>query len=318
MSFDTFKKNRTTELANIQKKLAEMSKSKFQKDERFWNPTLDKAGNGSALIRFLPAAEGEDVPWVQYCDHNFEIDGSYFVEKCLDSKGRDCPICKWLKPYWKQAEDGDTEAKEITGTRKKKKHYIANIMVLKDKENPENEGKVFLYKFGVKIYEKIMAQLNPKDEDDAPIAIYDFWDGADFKLDIKKVQKFNNYDDSAFKAPSPLLKGDDKKLKEVYDKLYLLNEFVDDKLFKSFDDLKAKYLDFIGTSNTGKAKSADELFQKSDVKSTAKKNSARLSKPVVKDDEPDFSETEATQEELDGLDGVVDDELSAYEELANM
>jgi len=280
VSFATYKKNRT-DLTQINKKVDEIQESKSNsfKDSRFWGATVDKDLNGSARLRFCPAPEGEDLPWVQYHEHRFEVDGSWYVELCPTTLGRDCPVCKFNGILWK------TEIKEnkaIVSSRKRKLVYIANLVVLKDKEVPENEGKVFLYKFGQKIFEKIKMALKPKDEDDPAVNVFDFWEGADFNLEIKKVADFRNYDDSKFRVPSPLFQGDDDLLEKVYHQLHKLQPFVEEKKFKSYEELEKKFNDVVGGVKGKIQKKADELFQDSE-------------KPAVK--EPEENKTRKPQTE---------------------
>jgi hypothetical protein len=288
MSFATYKKSRT-DLTNLNKKVDEISEGnrKSYKDSRFWRPTVDKAGSGTGRIRFLPAAEGEELPWVQYHEHNFDIDGNYFIELCPTTLGRECPVCKANGVLWK------TEVKEnqdIVKTRKRKLVYVSNILVLKDKEAPENEGKVFLYQFGQKIFEKIKAALKPKDEDDPAINVFDFWEGADFGLEIKKVAGYRNYDDSKFRTASPLFKGDESEMEKVYKQLYKLQPFIAEEKFKSYEDLEKKFNDTVSGVKGRIQKKADELF---DTKPAAEAPPAKTRKPKSEGDEAPWKETAA-------------------------
>jgi len=257
MSFSNYKKTRL-DLTNLNKKVDEIAtQTAFFKDSRFWRATLNKEGSGSARIRFLPAAEGEDLPWVQYHEHNFSIDGNYFKELCPTTLGRECPVCKANSILWK------TEIKEnqaIVSLRKRKWIFISNILVLKDKENPDNEGKVFLLQYGQKIHEKILAALKSTDEEEPSVNVFDFWEGADFSLDIKKVKNFNNYDDSKFRAPSALLGGVEKELELIYNQLYPLLPFKDEKKFKPYDELEKKFNEVVSGVKGKIQKKADELF----------------------------------------------------------
>lgn len=285
MSFAAYKKNRT-DLSALTKKVEDIesgSKSKF-KDDRFWTPTVDKAGNGSAVIRFLCAPEGEDLPWVQYHEHNFDINGTYIIELCPTTLGRECPICKANSALWK------TEIKEnqdIARSRKRKLIYVSNIYILKDKENPENEGKTFLFKYGQKIFEKIKNQLKPKDEEDAPVNVFDLYDGADFRLEIKNVAGFRNYDDSTFRNPAPLLKGDDQKLEAIYNALHKLQPFVAAEKFKTFEALETKFQEAASGAKAKVQKKADELFGEDTPKSsTPKERRERKAKEEKEDTAP--------------------------------
>ncbi len=292
MSFLDYKKNRM-DISILNKKvdeLAEASKSKYAKDDRFWKPTVDKVGNGSATIRYLPPAEGEDLPWIQYYEHNFDFDGNFFIEMCPTTLGRECPVCKANSILWK-TEDEDNQ--NIVRDRKRKLVYISNIIVLKDKEATENEGKVFLFRYGLKLYEKIKGKLKPKDEEDQPVVVFDLLEGADFRLEICNVKSGNrsyrNYDESKFRTPSPLFKGDDVALEQVYNALYKLQPFVEDKKFKPYDDLQKRLTEVLEGPQNKVQKKADELFGDTPEKEeTAKDKKSR--KPKTETSETPWEE----------------------------
>ena len=209
-------------------------------DDRFWKPVMDKSGVGSAVIRFLPAAEGCELPWAQVWSHAFQGTGGWLIDNCLTTLGQQCPVCEKNRVLWNSGSDRD---KEEARKQKRKLSYYANIYVVRDPANPDNEGKVFLYKFGKKIYDKILAAMQPEFEDESPINPFDFWTGANFKLKLVKKDGYWNYDKSEFAAPSALLDGDDDELERIYKSLNNLNDFTDPKEFKSYDDLK-KRLDY--------------------------------------------------------------------------
>ena len=209
MSFDALKNNRQ---AAIDKLLSEAEKTKGDKanyaDDRFWKPTLDKSGNGYAVIRFLPPADGEDVPWVQYWDHGFKgPSGRWYIEKSLTSIGQSDPVSEMNSQLWNSGRDED---KDLARSRKRRLHYVSNILVVSDPAAPENDGKVFLFKYGKKIYEKIMDVMQPEFEDEKPVNPFDFWGGANFKLKIRQVEGYRNYDKSSFDEPSVLLDDEDE------------------------------------------------------------------------------------------------------------
>jgi hypothetical protein len=209
-------------------------------DDRFWKPVMDKSGVGSAVIRFLPAPEGCELPWAQVWSHAFQGTGGWLIDNCLTTLGQQCPVCEKNRVLWNSGSDRD---KEEARKQKRKLSYYANIYVVRDPANPDNEGKVFLYKFGKKIYDKILAAMQPEFEDESPINPFDFWTGANFKLKLVKKDGYWNYDKSEFAAPSPLLDGDDDELESIYKSLSNLNDFTDPKEFKSYEDLK-KRLDY--------------------------------------------------------------------------
>jgi hypothetical protein len=207
-------------------------------DDRLWKPTRDKAGNGYAVIRFLPANEGEDLPWVRYWDHGFKgPNGLWYIENSLTSIGQQDPVSEHNSVLWNSGRDED---KAIARERKRRLHYVSNVLIVSDPSNPENEGKVKLYKFGKKIFDKIMEAMQPAFDDESPINPYDFWEGADFKIKIRKVEGWVNYDKSEFATPSALYDGDEQRLEEVYNQLHNLQDFLDPKNYKSYDELKAK------------------------------------------------------------------------------
>ena len=205
-------------------------------DDRFWKPTVDKAGNGYAVIRFLPASTGEDVPFVRVFSHGFQGPGGWYIENSLTTINQKDPVGEMNQMLW---NTGGDEGKEQARKQKRKLEFISNIYVVKDPSNPANEGKVFLYKFGKKIWDKINLQMNPEFEDESPVNPFDFWQGADFKLKIRKVAGYRNYDSSEFDSAAPLL-DDDSQLEAVWNKQYALQEFVDPKNFKTYDELNAK------------------------------------------------------------------------------
>lgn len=234
------------------------SEKKSYVDERYWQPEVDKSGNGFAVIRFLPAGEGEDLPWVRYWDHGFKgPTGQWYIENSLTTIGQNDPVSEMNSVLWNSGNDDD---KKIVRERKRRLHYVSNIMVVSDPANPSNEGKIFLYKFGKKIFDKIMDVMQPAFQDEQPVNPFDFWEGANFKLKIRKVEGYRNYDKSEFDSPSKL--ADDEKLESIYNSLYSLREIVDPKNFKSYEELKAKLNRVLGEEGavltTAEAVSLDE------------------------------------------------------------
>ena len=242
MSFANLKSSRGSSIDKLVKAAEAVSTPKAESnsydDDRFWKPTRDKAGNGFAVIRFLPAQEGEDLPWVRYWDHGFKgPTGLWYIENSLTSIGQQDPVSEMNSVLWNSGRDED---KAIARERKRRLHYVSNVLVISDPSNPENEGKVFLYKFGKKIFDKVMDVMQPQFADEEPVNPYDFWEGADFKVKIRKVEGWINYDKSEFSAPSALHGGDDERIEEVYNKLYSLQDFMKPENYKSYDELKLK------------------------------------------------------------------------------
>ena len=218
-------------------------------DERLWKPELDKTGNGYAVIRFLPAVKGEDLPWAKVWNHAFQgPTGQWYIENSLTTINQKDPVSEMNSAYWNSGVESD---KEIARKQKRKLQYFANIYVVSDTKHPEHEGKVFLFRFGKKIFDKITEAMQPAFEDETPVNPFDFWQGANFKLKIRKVDGYWNYDKSEFDSPSPLF-DDDEKLEEVWKKQYDLKEFTDTTNFKSYDELKTR-LDTVlaGTTTVG-------------------------------------------------------------------
>lgn len=240
MSFKDLKKKNMT--AHLEQELEKINKgSESYKDDRFWKPELDQAKNGYAVIRFLPPVEGEDIPWVRVFNHGFQGPGGWFIENCPTTVGLKCPICEANGLLWNSGSEKD---KEIARKRKRKLSYISNILVLSDPKNPDNQMKVFLFKYGKKIFDKIMEKLQPEDsqfEKSDPINVFDFWKGANFKLRVRDVAGYVNYDKSEFESPSELFEGKDAFLEELWNKQYALKEFIAPDQFKSYDELKRKF-----------------------------------------------------------------------------
>jgi len=221
--------------ANLGSENKEQNKSKYQ-DDRFWKPELDKTGNGYAVIRFLPAVEGEDLPWQRVWSHAFQDVGGWYIENSLTTLGQKDPVSEENTRLWNTGLDSD---KEIARKRKRKLSYYANVLIQSDPKHPENEGKVFLFKFGKKIFDKITEAMQPAFEDEKPVNPFDFWKGANFKLKIRKVDGYWNYDKSEFEAVSPVAE-DDEKIKAIWKQQHALKPFLDPSNFKTYDELKEK------------------------------------------------------------------------------
>ena len=238
MSFSDLKKQ--SRLGSLTSKLvAEVEKISTKgngADERLWKPSLDKSGNGYAVIRFLPAPEGEEIPWAKVYSHAFQGPGGWYIENSLTTTGGKDPVSEYNRDLWNSGNEAD---KDTVRKQKRKLSYYSNIYVVKDSTNPENEGGVFLFKYGKKIFDKIQAAMQPEFEDETPINPFDFWQGADFKLKIRKVDGYWNYDKSEFDSAAPLLK-DDEALEALWKKQYSLEEFTKPSNFKSFEDLERR------------------------------------------------------------------------------
>lgn len=242
MSFANLKKQSSlgSLTAKLVKEVDKMNNAGGSEDERFWKLECDKAQNGYAVIRFLPAPDGEDLPFAKIYSHAFQGPGGWYIENNLSTIGQKDPVGELNSQLWNNGTDA---GKEIARKQKRKLTYISNIYVVKDPANPQNEGKVFLFKYGKKIFDKIMEAMQPEYEDDTPIEGFDFWKGANFKLKAKNVAGYRNYDSSEFAAVGPLL-SDDDAMEAVWSKEYSLAELVAPDKFKSYDELK-KRLDYV-------------------------------------------------------------------------
>ena len=232
-------------------------------DERLWKLEVDKAGNGYAVIRFLPAPDGEELPWAKVWSHAFQGPGGWYIENSLTTLGQKDPVSEYNRLLWNSGNDAD---KDLARKQKRKLSYISNIYVVKDPTNPQNEGKVFLYKFGKKIFDKITAAMQPEFEDEEAIDPFDFWQGANFKLKAKNVAGYRNYDSSEFAGVSPLL-DDDDALEALWKKQYPLVEFTAADQFKAYDILQQR-LDSV--LNAKKTRIAPEVADEEEEIVTAK------------------------------------------------
>jgi len=273
------------------KKVEKLNEKGSGGDDRLWKPSVDKAGNGYAVIRFLPAHTNCELPWNQVWSHAFQGPGGWYIENSLTTVGKDDPVGELNRSLWNSGNESD---KEIARKQKRKLSYYANVYVVKDASNPDNEGKVFLYKFGKKIFDKITASMQPEFEDEEPINPFDFWKGANFKLKIKQVAGYWNYDSSEFGRVEPLLE-DDTELEVIYNQVVDLSEFTSDDKFKTYDALK-KRLDAV----------------------LGRKQQLRAPDPEVVEEETleDLSEGRAAVASTEETDEDADDALSYFQKLA--
>ena len=307
MSFSNLKKQ--SSLGNLTAKLVkevEKLNTNSNSDDRLWKPELDKSGNGYAVIRFLPAPDGEELPWAKMYSHAFQGPGGWYIENSLTTTGGKDPVSEYNRELW---NTGTETNKEIVRKQKRKLSYYSNIYVVKDSANPANEGQVFLYKFGKKIFDKIMEAMQPEFEDEEPINPFDFWQGANFKLKIKKVAGYWNYDSSEFDRPSALL-DDDDAMEAIWKKEYSLAELVAPDQFKSYDDLK-KRLDYVlGTKGTPKFQDQETVEEEEQFR---RENRGEVEQSFT----PSFkSEPEPSLETTSSSSDDEDDALSYFQKLA--
>tara|TARA_A100001011_G_scaffold381989_1_gene451161 strand:+ start:18 stop:902 length:885 start_codon:yes stop_codon:yes gene_type:complete len=263
MSFETLKRSRGSNINKIIKaaEATNTGETKSYVDERMWKPTVDKAGNGYAVIRFLPGKD-DNLPFVRYWDHGFKgPTGQWYIENSLTSVGQPDPVGELNSRLWNSGIESD---KDKARSQKRRLHYVTNIYVVNDPSAPQNEGKVFLYKFGKKIFDKIYDLMNPAFADETPIDPFDFWEGADFKLKIRNVEGYRNYDKSEFSSASQFLSADEVKLEEAYNNMHDLTEFTNPKNYKSYDELKTKLMRVLGEEATAGAYTVREEIKMND------------------------------------------------------
>ena len=286
-SFANLKRNRSSldKLTKAIESTTQTAEAGSREDTRFWQPEVDKAGNGMAVIRFLPApaADGDDaLPWVRTFSHGFQGPGGWFIDNCLTTLNEKCPVCDHNNTLWNSGIEAN---KDIARKQKRRLSYVANIMVVSDPSNSSNEGQIKLFKFGKKIFDKITEAMNPEFADETPINPFDMWEGANFKLKIRNVEGYRNYDKSEFADKSALLDGDDEKLEALWKKEFSLKEFTDPSNFKSYEVLKAKLdkvLGFDGGSSV-KTKAEDAVFKKFDDEDVSV-----IDKKIVEHDDEDL------------------------------
>jgi len=301
MSFSNLKKqsNLGSLTAKLVQQVEKMNKTSGSGDDRLWKPEVDKAGNGYAVIRFLPAPDGEDLPWAKLYTHAFQGTGGWFIENSLTTLGQKDPVSEHNSQLWNSGIESD---KEIARKQKRKLSYYANIYVVKDSANPHNEGQVFLYKFGKKIFDKITAAMQPEFEDEDPINPFDFWVGANFKLKIKKVAGYWNYDSSEFDRQSALL-DDDDAMEAIWKKEYSLAELVAPDQFKSYDELK-KRLDYVLGNAPSRSRVNEDLEDESEGRGSFTPDFKSSTPPASSDggfNDPDITPSNTSEDEDDAL-----------------
>ena len=309
MSFENLKKQ--SKLGSLTEKLVKevekMNTGSGGADERFWKPEMDKTGVGSAIIRFLPAPEGEELPWVKMYSHAFQGNGGWYIENSLTTIGQKDPVSEYNRELWNSGSEKD---KETVRKQKRKLSYYSNIYVVKDPAHPENEGKVFLFKFGKKIFDKILNAMQPEFEDEEPINPFDFWGGANFRLKIRKVEGYWNYDKSEFDSSSALL-DDDDALEALWKKEYSLSAIVAPDQFKSYEDLEKRLKYVLGQKSARAAVQEQEDNYESYTQTPSKEESviAELEESFARSKSPSLPKIETPDEDED-------DALSYFQRLA--
>ena len=306
MDFNALKKNRSSSLNKLNSQLEKITQKSYSdpNEGKVWKPTKDKAGNGFAIIRFLPAAQGEEMPFVRIWDHGFQgPTGLWYIENSLTTINQDDPVSEYNSKLWNTGIDTD---KELARKQKRRLKYMANILVVKDSGNPDNDGKVFMYQFGKKIFDKLNDLMNPTFEDEAPVNPFDFWEGANFRLKIRQFEGYPNYDKSEFDGASAIA-DEDSAIEGIWNQQHKLQELVDPKNFKSYAELKAKLyrvlaLDEEASAPTSATDDDDDL----DLSSFGNKSAPE---PTLKEAMPQSSPSAPSMDD--------DDDLSIFKELAN-
>ena len=253
-NFAELKRKSQSNFDFLQKELQKSTNANSSGDERLWKPALDASGNGYAVIRFLPAPEGESLPWAKLYNHAFQGPGGWLIDNCPTTKGEQCPVCAANNKLWNSGVESD---KEIARQRKRKLSYYSNIYVIKDSANPENEGKVFLYKYGKKIHDKVLAAMQPEFDDETPVNPFDLWEGANFKLKIRTIGGYWNYDASEFAAPSAL-SADDDEMEQLWKQAYSLEAFTTADQFKAYDEIESRMNTVLGVARPVQQAQYDE------------------------------------------------------------
>lgn len=287
MSFANLKRNSASNFEKLNQELSKLNQKDNTGDDRLWKLAVDKAGNGFAVIRFLPPKDGE-TPFIRIWNHSFKgPSGLWYIENSLSTFGEPDPVGEQNSVLWNTGLDSD---KAIARERKRKLKFYSNIYVVKDPANPENEGKVFLYSYGKKIFDKLNDVMNPVEDPldpKEPINPFDLWEGANFKLKQRKVEDWPNYEKSEFEKPAPL-SDDDSELEEIYNQVYSLNDLLDRKNFKTYDELKAKFEKVISGNSTSSKKQYAEADERKEAP-VLKEKSAPIQSVVDDDDDDDLS-----------------------------
>ena len=285
-----------------------MNNSSSGSDDRLWKPEVDKAGNGYAVIRFLPAPNGEELPWAKMYSHAFQGPGGWYIENSLTTLGQKDPLGEYNRELWNSGNESD---KDTVRKQKRKLSYYSNIYVVQDKANPENEGRVFLYKYGKKIFDKIMEAMQPEFEDETPINPFDFWQGANFKLKIKKVAGYWNYDSSEFDRTSQLFEDDDA-MEAVWEKQHSLEQIIAADQFKTYDQLEARLKLVLGQKKS--VPSFDESYE--DESEGRGSFTPDFASKVTNDPIAGKVDTGVSYEPVESKDSDEDDALSYFQKLA--
>jgi hypothetical protein len=298
-SFANLKRG-SSNLEILAQKIQEQTSQQADNDEsNYWRPEVDKVGNGYAVIRFLPspAVDGDDgLPWAKIYTHGFQGPGGWYIENSLTSFNEKDPVSEYNSELWNSGIEAN---KEVARKQKRRLTYVSNVYIVEDPKHPENNGKVFLYRYGKKIFDKLNDLMNPQFEDETPVNPFDFWEGANFRLKIREVEGYPNYDKSEFDSPSALFDGTEEKLEEIYKQLHSLKALHDTKNFKSYEELEARLHKALGITGSPRHQNStandmidDELDMRKLAKATnapSQKSAPQATAPVADDDSDDLA-----------------------------
>lgn len=290
-SFAQLKNNRQTQLEKLASEINKQGTYESKEDNRFWKPETDKAGNGYAVIRFLPAPPMEDTPFVRIWDHGFQGPGGWYIEKSLTTLGQKDPVSEYNSQLW---NSGVEENKEVVRKQKRRLHYISNIYVVKDPANPQNEGKVFLFQYGKKIFDKLNDVMTPQFQDEEPVNPFDFWEGSNFKLKIRQVEGYRNYDKSEFDSKSALL-SDDEELEKIWKQEHSLKAFLEPSNFKTYDELKSRLHRVLGWNH-------NQFEERTKISESAENTTLQQDAPTFKSKQAKSPDEVSWDDEDEGLD----------------
>ena len=307
INFDQLKNNRKSNFDKLTAELNKLNNTSVPQDntndDRYWKPDVDKAGNGYAIIRFLPAPAGEDMPFVRIWDHGFQGPGGWYIEKSLTTLNKQDPVSEYNSKLW---ASGIESNKAIVRKQKRRLNYYSNILVVNDPTRPDNNGKVFLFKYGKKIFDKLNEAMHPQFADEKAVNPFDLWDGANFKLKIRQVEGYRNYDKSEFDTSGPL-SDDDSELEAIWKQEHSLQEFLDEKHFKSYDELKQKLYRVLALDGGG-SKPVQNVSQRS-IEEDSDEEFEQMAKPAKSAKPASKPKVDAPWDE--------DEDLEAFKSLIN-
>ena len=295
-SFSDYLKNRQSAMDNMVQSLQKdiNKESRGGDDDRIWKPKMGSDNTGYAVVRFLPGSDVSKTPWVRVYDHGFQgPTGKWYIENSLTTIGQKDPVSEYNSRLW---NNGTEAGKEQARKQKRRTSYYANVLVIKDPANPQNEGKVKLYKFGQKIFDKVMSAMQPEFADEDPVNPFDLIEGANFRIKIKMVAGYWNYDASDFERQSPLSE-DEEKLEKVFNAQHDVHELIAPEQFKSYEELQTKLNEVLGEGPTAQettvARQTEAVEEKSEFDDYFKSETPSSTDTVSNDTSADDDDLES-------------------------